>query len=77
MLMLIPIIAQVDDPMDTNSFIDFLGITMDSADDHSELDEFLAQPLEKANDPIQWWWEHRRPVARGLRDESTSSRRGP
>jgi hAT family C-terminal dimerisation region len=59
MLMLIQIIAQVEDPMDTNSFIDFLGIMMDGADDCSELDEFLAQPLENVHDPIQWWWEHR------------------
>ena len=24
-----------------------------------EHDEYLAQPMERVLDPIQWWWTHR------------------
>ena len=57
--MLIPITAQTEDLMSTNDFTEFLDIPMDGADECSELDDFLSQPLEKVHDPIQWWWEHR------------------
>jgi hypothetical protein len=51
--------VQMEDPIDTDDdFTSFADIPMDGIDDHSELDEFLTQPLEKVQDPIWWWWEH-------------------
>lgn len=39
--------------------IDFFDIPMDGIQELSELDEYLAQPIEKCRDPIAWWWDHR------------------
>jgi len=36
---------------------DFLDIPMD---DIQELDEYLSQAIEKVQDPIAWWWDHRK-----------------
>jgi hypothetical protein len=56
--MLILITTQIEGPVNTDKFTDFLDISMDGADDHNKLDNYLSQPLEKVHDPIVWWWEH-------------------
>jgi hypothetical protein len=32
---------------------------MDDLEEADELDDYLAKPLEKVRDPLQWWWDHR------------------
>jgi len=32
---------------------------MDGLEEMNELDEYLAQPIEKVRNPIGWWWDHR------------------
>lgn len=47
--------------------IDFYDIPMDGIEELSELDEYLAQPIEKCRDPIAsiaWWWDHREVLPR-------------
>jgi hypothetical protein len=45
--------APVDD------FMDFGDIPMDNVAEVSELETYLAQPVEKVRDVISWWWDHR------------------
>jgi hypothetical protein len=56
--MLILITTQMEGPVNTDEFTDFLDIPMDGADNHNELDDYLSQPLEKVCNLIVWWWEH-------------------
>ena len=50
--------AQVASTLDTDD-IDLLDIPMDDLKEADELDDYLAAPLEKVRDPLQWWWDHR------------------
>jgi hypothetical protein len=42
-----------------NDLMDFGDIPMDNIAEVSELDTYLAQPVEKVRDVIAWWWDHR------------------
>jgi len=50
--------AQVASTLNTDD-IDLLDIPMDDLKEADELDDYLAAPLEKVRDPLQWWWDHR------------------
>jgi hypothetical protein len=56
--MLILIIAQMEGPLSSDDFTDFLNIVMDATDDYNELNKYLSQPLEKVHDLTAWWWKH-------------------
>ena len=42
-----------------NDSMDFGDIPMDNIAEVSELDTYLAQPIEKVRDVVTWWWDHR------------------
>lgn len=50
--------SRPQDPVLSTDRIDFYDIPKDGIQELSELDECLAQPIEKCRDPIAWWWEH-------------------
>ena len=50
--------AQVTSTLYTDD-IDLLDFLMDDLKEADELDDYLAKPLEKVCDPLQWWWDYR------------------
>ena len=46
-------------PSAADDLMDFGDIPMDNIAEVSELDTYLAQPVEKVRDVIAWWWDHR------------------
>ena len=57
----VAILTVVQSPItdDSSDTFDFLDIPMDGIEELNELDKYLLQALEKTQDPIAWWWEHR------------------
>lgn len=39
--------------------LDFFDIPMEGIAEPHELDNYLAQAIEKVRDPVAWWWDHR------------------
>lgn len=57
-----PLVSDAGLPLptpDQEDFTDFLDIPLESLDEQSEIDNYFALPLEKVQDPIAWWWEHK------------------
>ena len=48
------------EPGDDQDVTDFFDIPMDGILETDELDEYLSQAIEKARDPIAWWWDHQK-----------------